>query len=73
MRLKGCEDIYAFGDATATRYAPTGQVASQQGKYLARYFKQLYIRQALEEQLKKGLGEKEKEKVEKKFERLYWI
>lgn len=70
MRLKGCEDIYAFGDATATRYAPTGQVASQQGKYLARYFKQLYIRQALEEQLKKGLGEKEKEKVEKKFERV---
>ncbi|KAG1053389.1 hypothetical protein G6F43_004528 [Rhizopus delemar] len=70
MRLKGCEDIYAFGDATATRYAPTGQVASQQGKYLARYFKQLYIRQALEEQLKKGLGEKVKEKVEKKFERV---
>jgi NADH:ubiquinone reductase (non-electrogenic) len=28
--------IFAFGDCTASSYAPTAQVASQQGAYLAR-------------------------------------
>ena len=30
------ESIFAIGDCTATSYAPTAQVASQQGAYLAR-------------------------------------
>ncbi|KAL7752177.1 NADH:ubiquinone oxidoreductase [Sorochytrium milnesiophthora] len=41
LRVTGSEDIYAMGDCTATRYAPTAQVASQQGKFLARVFNDL--------------------------------
>ncbi|CEG76861.1 Putative NADH dehydrogenase [Rhizopus microsporus] len=70
LKLKGCEDIYAFGDATHTQYAPTGQVASQQGKYLAHQFKQMFIRDALEAQLKKAQDEKEKEKIQKKLDHI---
>ena len=35
--MQGAQDsIFAIGDCTATSYAPTAQVASQQGAYLAR-------------------------------------
>lgn len=44
--------IFALGDCTASSYAPTAQVASQQGAYLARVFAQLAKRDALVEQLK---------------------
>ncbi|KAJ3332902.1 NADH:ubiquinone oxidoreductase [Gonapodya sp. JEL0774] len=40
MAVEGGERIYALGDCTATKYAPTAQVASQQGKYLASLFSQ---------------------------------
>ena len=43
--------IYAIGDCTATAYAPTAQVASQQGAYLARVFKQMSKRDSLEQNL----------------------
>lgn len=66
LRLDGADDIYALGDATATRYAPTAQVAAQQGKYLARLFKQLAVRDALEESLELKSVE-EKEKLERKL------
>jgi NADH:ubiquinone reductase (non-electrogenic) len=36
--------IFALGDCTATSYAPTAQVASQQGHYLARMFAQIAAR-----------------------------
>jgi NADH:ubiquinone reductase (non-electrogenic) len=32
LKVKGCDGIYALGDATATRWAPTAQVASGQGR-----------------------------------------
>ncbi|KAH9915448.1 NADH dehydrogenase [Epithele typhae] len=42
MRMAGASDgIFAIGDCTATSYAPTAQVASQEGAYLARVFAQL--------------------------------
>ena len=34
--MKGADGIFAIGDCTATSYAPTAQVASQEGAYLAR-------------------------------------
>lgn len=40
--------IYAFGDCTATSYAPTAQVASQQGTYVGRMFNQMAERDLLE-------------------------
>jgi NADH:ubiquinone reductase (non-electrogenic) len=30
--------IYSLGDASATKWAPTAQVASKQGSYLAHHF-----------------------------------
>jgi NADH:ubiquinone reductase (non-electrogenic) len=41
MRVLGLKNIFAIGDATATKYAPTAQVASQQGAYLAAVFNKL--------------------------------
>jgi len=39
FELLGAEGIFAVGDNAATKYAPTAQVASQQGAYLAKAFK----------------------------------
>ncbi|KXN67665.1 alternative NADH-dehydrogenase [Conidiobolus coronatus NRRL 28638] len=41
LLMNGAQNIFVLGDAAATQYAPTAQVASQQGKYLARVFKGL--------------------------------
>jgi NADH:ubiquinone reductase (non-electrogenic) len=43
--------IFAVGDCTSTQYAPTAQVASQQGAYIARTLKQLAKRDSLLEQI----------------------
>ena len=52
LRMNGAEDgVFAIGDCTATSYAPTAQVASQQGAYLARLFNQLGKRDNLQNRL----------------------
>lgn len=52
LRMAGTDGtIFAVGDCTSTQYAPTAQVASQQGTYLARMLKQLAKRDALLEQI----------------------
>lgn len=52
LRLAGSDGtIFALGDCTSSQYAPTAQVASQQGVYLARLFKQFAKRDALLEQI----------------------
>ena len=43
--------IFAIGDCTATSYAPTAQVASQQGGYIARCLHQMAKRDSLAKQL----------------------
>lgn len=43
--------IFALGDCTSTTYAPTAQVASQQGAYLARVFSKLGKRDFLVSEL----------------------
>lgn len=50
--MLGAPSIFALGDCTSTSYAPTAQVASQQGAYLARMFKLIAKRDALEDQIK---------------------
>ena len=69
--MQGTNDsIFAIGDCTATSYAPTAQVASQQGAYLARLFKQMARRDNLKTKLNQlqatitGLDGEEKKKVE---------
>jgi NADH:ubiquinone reductase (non-electrogenic) len=70
--MAGANGIFAIGDCTASSYAPTAQVASQQGGYLARLFAQLAKRDALEEQLvgenAGKLSKEEEDKVVKSIE-----
>lgn len=52
LRMAGTDGtIFALGDCTSSQYAPTAQVASQQGAYLARVFKQFAKRDAILEQI----------------------
>lgn len=46
--VEGTEGIWALGDCTATKYAPTAQVATQEGIYLADLFNQLARAEELE-------------------------
>ncbi|KAG8938062.1 NADH:ubiquinone oxidoreductase [Tulasnella sp. 424] len=48
LRMLGVNDVYAIGDCTATSYALTAQVATQEGRYLARLLGQLAKKEALE-------------------------
>lgn len=70
LRLQGTEGVWAVGDVTATKYAPTAQVASQQGKYLARVFNQLAVREELEKQVNAMAEGPEKDKAVRKVNRL---
>ncbi|EKM53103.1 uncharacterized protein PHACADRAFT_210820 [Phanerochaete carnosa HHB-10118-sp] len=51
LRMNGAQGVFAIGDCTATSYAPTAQVAAQEGAYLARVFRQLARRDRLAEEL----------------------
>ncbi|KAJ3740076.1 pyridine nucleotide-disulfide oxidoreductase-domain-containing protein [Lentinula detonsa] len=52
LRLAGADgSIFAIGDCTSTSYAPTAQVASQQGAYLARVFAQMAKKNTLQAKL----------------------
>ncbi|KAF3402555.1 External alternative NADH-ubiquinone oxidoreductase [Talaromyces pinophilus] len=51
--VNGTENIWAVGDCAITNYAPTAQVASQEGAFLARLFNTMAKTEALEEELKR--------------------
>ncbi|CUA75573.1 NADH dehydrogenase [Rhizoctonia solani] len=51
LRMKGADGIFAVGDCTATSYAPTAQVASQEETYLARLFGQIAKKETLKKRL----------------------
>ncbi|KAK8850435.1 hypothetical protein IAR55_004353 [Kwoniella newhampshirensis] len=51
LSMLGADGVYALGDCTATSYAPTAQVASQEGIYLASVFHKLGQKAKLERQL----------------------
>ena len=77
LRMKGAEDVWAIGDCTATAYAPTAQVASQEGAYLGRVFKQLAKRDALQQGLQAAAaapttegGEEEKKATVERVQKL---
>ncbi|EIE76083.1 hypothetical protein G6F46_011481 [Rhizopus delemar] len=69
LRMTGTEDIYALGDCTATKYAPTAQVAAQQGKYLARVFAQLHATECHEAALEEVTTDEEKTKIMRKLQK----
>lgn len=49
--VEGTSDVWALGDCTATKYAPTAQVACQQGTYLAALFDQLAKADSLRDEI----------------------
>ena len=51
LAVDGADGIYAVGDCSATRYAPTAQVAAQQGAFLARLFNTMAHHEHLEREL----------------------
>ncbi|KAI8889861.1 FAD/NAD(P)-binding domain-containing protein [Backusella circina FSU 941] len=69
LKMTGTDDIFALGDATFTKYAPTAQVAAQQGKYLARVFHQLYRVEELRTEVDKAKDPEEKAKKLRKLQR----
>ncbi|KAH8078716.1 NADH dehydrogenase [Cristinia sonorae] len=54
MRMAGvpANNIFALGDCTATSYAPTAQVATQQGHYLARILRQIAKQDKIKEDIR---------------------
>ncbi|EEH03668.1 alternative NADH-dehydrogenase [Histoplasma capsulatum G186AR] len=50
--VNGTENIWAVGDCAVTNYAPTAQVASQEGSFLARLFNSMAKTEAIEAELK---------------------
>ncbi|KAL1921307.1 uncharacterized protein VTP21DRAFT_11023 [Calcarisporiella thermophila] len=66
LRMVGAENIYALGDCTASKYAPTAQVASQQGLYLAYVFNMMAKKQQLEQRLQEIEAMPEGEEKEQK-------
>ncbi|GAA5911522.1 hypothetical protein JCM6882_000526 [Rhodosporidiobolus microsporus] len=54
LRLLGADGIFALGDCTATNYAPTAQVAAQQGRYLARVFQKLQKKEEMLSELEQA-------------------
>jgi len=49
--VKGTENIWAVGDCAIANYAPTAQVASQEGAFLARLFNQMAKTEEIESEL----------------------
>lgn len=49
--VKGTENVWAVGDCAVANYAPTAQVAAQEGAFLARMFNNLAKTQEIEAQL----------------------
>ncbi|KAJ8584437.1 NADH dehydrogenase [Rhizopogon salebrosus TDB-379] len=70
LRMKGARDVFAIGDCTASSYAPTAQVASQQGAYLSRIFKLLAKKDNLEAKLAHAENNEEAEKLKKQMDKV---
>ncbi|CAK4032097.1 External alternative NADH-ubiquinone oxidoreductase, mitochondrial [Lecanosticta acicola] len=49
--VKGTENVWAVGDCAVANYAPTAQVASQEGVFLARLFNQMAKTEEIETEL----------------------
>jgi NADH:ubiquinone reductase (non-electrogenic) len=68
--MKGAGDIFAIGDCTASSYAPTAQVASQQGAYLSRIFKLLAKKDKIEADVAHAETSDEAEKLKKQVDKV---
>lgn len=51
LGVNGCDDVWAVGDVAIANYAPTAQVASQEGAFLARLFNSRAKTEQIEQEL----------------------
>lgn len=72
LSMLGADGVFAIGDCTATQYAPTAQVASQQGQYLAQVFGRIGLKAKYERKLAKlrASGEATPDKIENVVKKL---
>jgi NADH:ubiquinone reductase (non-electrogenic) len=72
LSMLGADGVFAIGDCTATQYAPTAQVASQQGQYLAQVFGRIGLKAKYERRLAKlrASGDATPEKLENVVKKL---
>ncbi len=69
LKVKGTDSIYALGDCTFTKNAPTAQVAHQEGVYLAELFKNLSKIDELKFQLDNAADADQTTKLNRKLAR----
>jgi NADH:ubiquinone reductase (non-electrogenic) len=50
--VKGTENVWAVGDCAVANYAPTAQVAAQEGAFLARMFNNMAKTEVIEQELR---------------------
>lgn len=69
--VNGTENIWAVGDCAITNYAPTAQVASQEGAFLARLFNTMAKTEALESELKRLSAAQQEAKNEEERNQIF--
>ncbi|KAH3668629.1 hypothetical protein OGAPHI_002383 [Ogataea philodendri] len=68
LKVKGTENVYAVGDCAFTGHPPTGQVAHQEGHYLASTFAKRAAIDDLEAELVRSSNSDEKSKVQTRLD-----
>lgn len=70
LLVDGTNNIYALGDCTFTKYAPTAQVAFQEGIFLGKHFEYLHEIDTLKYKLEHPDAKDNVERLSKKLNRL---
>jgi NADH:ubiquinone reductase (non-electrogenic) len=70
MLVKGTDNIYALGDCSTSKYAPTAQVAFQEGIFLAKHFKALHDIDSLNYRIQNPLANDSVESLKRRVDRL---
>jgi NADH:ubiquinone reductase (non-electrogenic) len=77
LMVKGTENVWAIGDCAVAGYAPTAQVAGQEGNYLARYFNALGRSESLQQEIQsleaakaRATADAERERIDASLARL---
>lgn len=70
LLVDGTDNIFALGDCTFTKFAPTAQVAFQEGIFLAKHFEKLEEIDALKYQIAQNAPESHPDRLTKKLAKL---
>lgn len=67
LLVDGTDNIYALGDCTFTKYAPTAQVAFQEGTFLAKHFEKIHELEAIKFTMQNPTATDNIDRLKKKF------